>query len=186
MKVLENKIIKDVRNTILKEDLDDLKDNGKLDNYFQNELNIFSFFKEQFKMHEVTKKYIETFEKVLNRISEKDFTEENLEELRKAFLKKEEMLKEFYKHDILGRELIINEHGILQIKDKFEQLSFSIFLYYTELYKEINTKTADEKSEIYNNCVLIHGYLRNNSFGMTADAVADVKISLKQGGIWEK
>lgn len=179
MKVLENKIIEDVRHTILKEDLDDLKDNGKLDDHFQNELNIFSFFREQFEMHEITKKYISTFAKILNIISEKDFTEENLEELRETFLKKEEMLKDFYTHDILGRELIINEHGVLQIKDKFEQLSFSIYHYYKELSEKINEKTEAEKAEIYNNCILIHNYLKENSFAAAADAVADVKLACK-------
>ena len=179
MKVLENKIIEDVRHTILKEDLDDLKDNGKLDNHFQNELNIFSFFREQFEMHEVTKKYIKTFENLLNIISEKDFTEEKLEELRKAFLKKEEMLKDFYKHDILGRELIINENGVLQIKDKFEQLSFSIYQYEQRQFRNILDKTKEQKAELYKECVLIHHYLRENSFAAVADSVADVKLACK-------
>lgn len=179
MKVLENKIIEDVRNTILNEDLDDLKDNGKLDDHFQNELNIFSFFREQFKMHEITKKYISTFAKILNIISEKDFTEENLEELRETFLKKEEMLKDFYTHDILGRELIINEHGILQIKDKFEQLSFSIYEYMIKQYNELENKTEEEKKELLLKTSLIHNYLRENSFAAVADAVADVKLACK-------
>lgn len=179
MKVLENKIIEDVRHIILREDLDDLKDNNKIDDFFQNKLDIFSFFKEKFEMHEITKKYISTFAKILNIISEKDFTEENLEELRETFLKKEEMLKDFYKHDILGRELIINEHGVLQIKDKFEQLSFSIYEYMIKQYNELENKTEEEKKELLLKTSLIHNYLRENSFAAVADAVADVKLACK-------
>lgn len=179
MKVLENKIIEDVRHIILSEDLDDLKDNDKIDDFFQNKLDIFSFFKEKFEMHEITKKYISTFAKILNIISEKDFTKENLEELRETFLKKEEMLKDFYTHDILGRELIINEHGVLQIKDKFEQLSFSIYQYEQRQFKNILDKTKEQKAELYKECVLIHHYLRENSFAAVADAVADVKLACK-------
>ena len=67
MKVLENKIIEDVRHIILSEDLDDIKDNNKIDDYFQNKLDIFKFFK-NFDMNEITKKYIEMLEKALNRI----------------------------------------------------------------------------------------------------------------------
>jgi hypothetical protein len=181
MKVLENKIIEDVRHIILKEKLRHLKKEDKIHDFFQNKLNIFSFFKEQFKMHEVTKKYIETFEKVLNRISEKDFTEENLEDLRKAFLKKEEMLKDFYTHDILGRELIINENGILQIKDKFEQLSFSLYEYMIKQYNELENKTEEEKKELLLKTSLIHNYLRDYSFAATADATAKLKLACRDG-----
>ena len=57
MKVLENKIIEDVRHIILSEDLDDIKDNNKIDDYFQNKLDIFNFFK-KFDMNEITREYI--------------------------------------------------------------------------------------------------------------------------------
>ena len=101
MKVLENKIIEDVRHIILSEDLDDIKDNNKIDDYFQNKLDIFKFFK-NFDMNEITKKYIEMLEKALNRIAETDFTEEIFEKMRKAFIEKEEYLKSYYDVDILG------------------------------------------------------------------------------------
>ena len=45
MKVLENKIIEDVRHIILSEDLDDIKDNNKIDDYFQNNLIYLIFLK---------------------------------------------------------------------------------------------------------------------------------------------
>ena len=68
MKVLENKIIEDVRHIILSEDLDDIKDNNKIDDYFQNKLDIFNFFK-KFDMNEITREYIEMLEKALNEIA---------------------------------------------------------------------------------------------------------------------
>ena len=176
MRILENQIIKDIRNIILDEELEDLRDE-----YFENKLNVFKAFR-NFGINKITKKYIDIFEKNMSEISKENFSEEDFKKLQEEFEKEEE----FIKFNSIDDNCQLNKNDKLEIKDRFEILSFSIFLYYTELYKEINTKTADEKSEIYNNCVLIHGYLRNNSFGMTADAVADVKISLKQGGIWEK
>ena len=101
MKVLENKIIEDVRHIILSEDLDDIKDNNKIDDYFQNKLDIFNFFK-KFDMNEITREYIEMLEKALNRITETDFTEETFKKMRKAFVEKEEYLKSYYDVDILG------------------------------------------------------------------------------------
>jgi len=53
MIILENRIIEDIRGTILREKLRNLKDDEKLDDYFENELNIFKFFK-NFEMDEVT------------------------------------------------------------------------------------------------------------------------------------
>lgn len=178
MKVLENKIIEDVRNTILNEDLDDLKDNGKLDDYFENELNIFKFFK-NFEMDEVTAQYINLYEKLMNKIAEKDFNEENLKELREKFKKEEKLIEIKVDNMLQGRFYIINKHGNLEIIDRYEKLSFSIYHYYKELSEKINEKTETEKTEIYNNSVLIHHYLRENSFAAVADAVADVKLACK-------
>jgi len=78
-----------------------------------------------------------------------------------------------------GRFYIINKHGNLEIIDRYEKLSFSIYHYYKELSEKINEKTETEKTEIYNNSVLIHNYLRENSFAAVADAVADVKLACK-------
>ena len=178
MKVLENKIIEDVRHTILDEDLDDLKDNGKLDDYFENELNIFKFFK-NFEMDEVTAQYINLYEKLMNKIAEKDFNEENLKELREKFKKEEKLIEMKVDNMLQGRFYIINKHGNLEIIDRYEKLSFSIYHYYKELSEKINEKTETEKSEIYNNSVLIHNYLRDCSFATVADAVADVKLACK-------
>nr|DAR69380.1 MAG TPA: hypothetical protein [Caudoviricetes sp.] len=178
MKVLENKIIEDVRHTILDEDLDDLKDNGKLDDYFENELNIFKFFK-NFEMDEVTAQYINLYEKLMNKIAEKDFNEENLKELREKFKKEEKLIEMKVNNMLQGRFYIINKHGNLEIIDRYEKLSFSIYHYYKELSEKINEKTETEKSEIYNNSVLIHNYLRDCSFATVADAVADVKLACK-------
>ena len=178
MKVLENKIIKDVRHTILDEDLDDLKDNGKLDDYFENELNIFKFFK-NFEMDEVTAQYINLYEKLMDKIAEKNFNEENLKELREKFKKEEKLIEMKVDNMLQGRFYIINKHGNLEIIDRYEKLSFSIYHYYKELSEKINEKTETEKSEIYNNSVLIHNYLRDCSFATVADAVADVKLACK-------
>ena len=57
MITLENRMIEDIRGTILREELRNLKDDEKLDDYFENELNIFKFFK-NFEMDEVTAQYI--------------------------------------------------------------------------------------------------------------------------------
>lgn len=178
MKILENNIINDIRNTILSEDLDDLKDNNKIDNYFQNELNIFKFFR-KFKMNEVTKKYIEMFEKALNEIAQNNFTEEKLEELRNKFKKEESAFKLKASNILDGRYYTINKHDNLEIIDKYEKLSFSIYNYYEELYKKIDEKTAEEKYGLLKETSLIHNYLRDFSFATTADTVGRVVLECK-------
>jgi hypothetical protein len=174
MRTLENKIIEDVRNTLLREDLDDLKDE-----YFENKLNIFKFF-EKFKMNELTLKYIKMFEKVLNKIAEKDFTEEKFEEIKNAFQKKEKQIKWFYENDIEGRNYVIDKHNNLQIQERFEELSFVIYEFAKREYRNLENKTESEKQELLKDTSLIHNYLRENSFAAVADAIADVKLACKK------
>ena len=174
----ENRIIEDIRATILREELRNLKDDEKLDDYFENELNIFKFFK-NFEMDEVTAQYINLYEKLMDKIAEKNFNEENLKELREKFKKEEKLIEMKVDNMLQGRFYIINKHGNLEIIDRYEKLSFSIYHYYKELSEKINEKTETEKTEIYNNSVLIHNYLRENSFAAVADAVADVKLACK-------
>ena len=174
----ENRIIEDIRGTILREELRNLKDDEKLDDYFENELNIFKFFK-NFEMDEVTAQYINLYEKLMDKIAEKNFNEENLKELREKFKKEEKLIEMKVDNMLQGRFYIINKHGNLEIIDRYEKLSFSIYHYYKELSEKINEKTETEKTEIYNNSVLIHNYLRENSFAAVADAVADVKLACK-------
>ena len=178
MITLENRMIEDIRGTILREELRNLKDDEKLDDYFENELNIFKFFK-NFEMDEVTAQYINLYEKLMDKIAEKNFNEENLKELREKFKKEEKLIEIKVDNMIQGRFYIINKHGNLEIIDRYEKLSFSIYHYYKELSEKINEKTETEKTEIYNNSVLIHNYLRENSFAAVADAVADVKLACK-------
>lgn len=178
MITLENRIIEDIRGTILREELRNLKDDEKLDDYFENELNIFKFFK-NFEMGEVTAQYLILYEKLMNKIAEKDFNEEDLKELREKFKKEEKLIEMKVDNMLQGRFYIINKHGNLEIIDRYEKLSFSIYHYYKELSEKINEKTETEKAEIYNNCILIHNYLKENSFAAAADAVADVKLTCK-------
>jgi hypothetical protein len=156
MKVLENRIIEDIKSTILDEEFHDLKENGKLDEHFQNELEIFKTFK-KFDMNKTTKKYIDLYEEIMSKIAEENFAEEKLLELRENFKKYDD----------------------LEIIEKYEKLSFSIYHYYKDLYERINEKTAEEKEKILNETSLIHNYLRSYSFTVTADAVADVKLACK-------
>lgn len=178
MITLENRIIEDIRGTILREELRNLKDDEKLDDYFENELNIFKFFK-NFEMGEVTAQYINLYEKLMNKIAEKDFNEEDLKELREKFKKEEKLIEMKVDNMLQGRFYINNKHSNLEIIDRYEKLSFSIYHYYKELSEKINEKTETEKAEIYNNCILIHNYLKENSFAAVADAVADVKLACK-------
>ena len=146
MKVLENKIIEDVRHIILSEDLDDIKDNNKIDDYFQNKMDIFKFFK-NFDMNEITKKYIEMLEKALNRIAETDFTEEIFEKMRKAFIEKEEYLKSYYDVDILGNYYETDKND-LKVTERFEELSLSIYEFAKREYRDLNNKTEAEKQKL--------------------------------------
>ena len=177
MKVLENKIIEDVRHIILSEDLDDIKDNNKIDDYFQNKLDIFKFFK-NFDMNEITKKYIEMLEKALNRIAETDFTEEIFENMKKAFIEKEEYLKSYYDVDILGNYYETDKND-LKVTERFEELSFSIYEFAKREYRDLNNKTEAEKQKLLKQTSLIHSYLRSNSFAAVADAIADLKLACR-------
>lgn len=178
MIILENRIIEDIRGTILREKLRNLKDDEKLDDYFENELNIFKFFK-NFEMDEVTAQYINLYEKLMNKIAEKDFNEENLKELREKFKKEEKLIEMKVDNMLQGRFYIINKHSNLEIIDRYEKLSFSIYHYYKELSEKISEKTAQEKEKILQEISLVHNYLRNYSFAAVADAVADVKLACK-------
>jgi len=178
MKVLENKIIEDVRHIILSEDLDDIKDNNKIDDYFQNKMDIFKFF-ENFDMNEITKKYIEMLEKALNRIAETDFTEETFKKMRKAFVEKEEYLKSYYDVDILGNYYETDKND-LKVTERFEELSFSIYEFAKREYRDLNNKTEAEKQKLLKQTSLIHSYLRSNCFASVADAIADLKLACRE------
>lgn len=178
MIILENRIIEDIRGTILREELRNLKDDEKLDDYFENELNIFKFFK-NFEMDEVTAQYINLYEKLMNKIAEKEFNEENLKELREKFKKEEKLIEMKVDNMLQGRFYINNKHGNLEIIDRYEKLSFSIYHYYKELSEKISEKIAQEKEKILQETSLVHNYLRNYSFAVVADAVADVKLACK-------
>ena len=157
MKVLENKIIEDVRHIILSEDLDDIKDNNKIDDYFKNKLDIFNFFK-KFDMNEITREYIEMLEKALNEIAKSDFTEENFKEMRNDFQKNYDS----------------------QLNERFEELSFSIYEFAKREYRDLNNKTKKEKQDILKQTSLIHSYLRSNCFASVADAIADLKLACRE------
>lgn len=178
MKVLENKIIEDVRHIILSEDLDDIKDNNKIDDYFQNKLDIFNFFK-KFDMNEITREYIEMLEKALNRIAETDFTEETFKKMRKAFVEKEEYLKSYYDVDILGNYYETDKND-LKVTERFEELSFSIYEFAKREYRDLNNKTEAEKQKLLKQTSLIHSYLRSNCFASVADAIADLKLACRE------
>jgi hypothetical protein len=178
MKVLENKIIEDVRHIILSEDLDDIKDNNKIDDYFQNKLDIFNFFK-KFDMNEITREYIEMLEKALNRITETDFTEETFKKMRKAFVEKEEYLKSYYDVDILGNYYETDKND-LKVTERFEELSFSIYEFAKREYRDLNNKTEAEKQKLLKQTSLIHSYLRSNCFASVADAIADLKLACRE------
>lgn len=178
MKVLENKIIEDVRHIILSEDLDDIKDNNKIDDYFQNKLDIFNFFK-KFDMNEITREYIEMLEKALNRIAETNFTEETFKKMRKAFVEKEEYLKSYYDVDILGNYYETDKND-LKVTERFEELSFSIYEFAKIEYRDLKNKTEAEKQELLQQTSLIHGYLRSNCFASVADAIADLKLACRE------
>lgn len=169
MKILENQIINDIRSILLNEELEDLKDE-----YFENKLNVFKAFR-NFEMNKTTERYIDIFEKNMSKISKSNFSEEDFKKLQEEFLKEEE----FIKFNSIDDNCQLNKNDKLEIKERFEILSFSIFQYYKELKSDISNKTKEEKTEILNSCNLIHNYLRDLSFAMTADAVADVKINCR-------
>jgi len=115
----------------------------------------------------------------VNKIAEKDFNEENLKELREKFKKEEKLIEMKVDNMLQGRFYIINKHSNLEIIDRYEKLSFSIYHYYKELSEKISEKTAQEKEKILQETSLVHNYLRNYSFAAVADAVADVKLACK-------
>lgn len=173
MKVLESRIIENIRGIILKEDFDDLREGNTLDDFFASKAEIFSFFK-KFKMHEFTKKYIEYFEEVVEEFKKPDFTEEGLEEIRKKFKNQEEHWDYCYRYSPSGRGLEADKHGKIFIQDRYEELSFSLYEFAKKEYEELENRTEEEKKELLKNLSLINGYLRNYSFVATADAVSSL------------
>lgn len=173
MKILESRIIEDIRGIILKEDFDDLRKGNTLDEFFVAKGEIFSFFK-RFKMHEFTKKYIEYFEEVIKELKKPDFTEEGLEEIRKKFKNQEEHWDYCYRYSPSGRGLEADKHGKIFIQDRYEELSFSLYEFAKKEYEELENRTEEEKKELLKNLSLINGYLRNYSFVATADAVSSL------------
>lgn len=171
MKVLESRIIEDIRGIILKEDFDDLRKGDTLHEFFAAKAEMFSFFK-RFKMHEFTKKYIEYFEEVIKELKKPDFTEEGLEEIRKKFKNQEEHWNYCYRYSPAGRGLVADKHGKIFVQDRYEQLSFSLYEFAKKEYDNLESRTEEEKKELLKNLSLINGYLRNYSFAVAADAVS--------------
>lgn len=171
MKVLESRIIEDIREIILKEDFDDLRKGDTLDEFFVAKAEMFSFFK-KFKMHEFTKKYIEYFEEVIKELKKIDFTEEGLEEIRKKFKNQEEHWDYCYRYSPSGRGLEADKHDKIFVQDRYEQLSFSLYEFAKKEYDNLESRTEEEKKELLKNLSLINGYLRNYSFAVAADAVS--------------
>lgn len=171
MKVLESRIIEDIRGIILKEDFDDLRKGNTLHEFFASKAEMFSFFK-RFKMHEFTKEYVEYFEEVIKELKKPDFTEEGLEEIRKKFKNQEEHWDYCYRHSPSGRGLEVNKHGKIFVQDRYEQLSFSLYEFAKKEYDNLESRTEEEKKELLKNLSLINGYLRNYSFAVAADAVS--------------
>ena len=148
MKTLENRIIENVRNIVLNEEIEDLNDE-----YFKNKLEIFKVF-ENFEMSELTKENIDILKKLMNEIENETLTEKKLEEFRKK-----------YKED--------------KLIDRYERLSFAVYDYAKKELAVLNEKTKEEKEEILRKTLLIHNYLRDFSFAVVADAVADLKLACK-------
>lgn len=168
---LESRIIKHIREIILKEDFDDLRKDDMLDEFFAAKGEMFSFFK-KFKMHEFTKKYIEYFEEVIKELKKPDFTEEGLEEIRKKFKNQEEHWDYCYHYSPSRRGLVADKHGKIFVQDRYEQLSFSLYEFAKKEYDNLESRTEEEKKELLKNLSLINGYLRNYSFAVAAAAVS--------------
>lgn len=170
---LESRIIEHIRKIILKEDFDDLREGNTLNDFFASKAEIFSFFK-KFKMHEFTKKYIEYFEEVVEEFKKPDFTEEELEEIRKKFKNQEEHWDYCYRYSPSGRGLEADKHGRIFVQDRYEELSFSLYEFAKKEYEGLENRTEEEKKELLKNISLINGYLRNYSFVATANVVSSL------------
>lgn len=177
---LESRIIEDIRGIILKEDFCDLRKDGTLDDFFATKAEIFSFFK-KFKMHEFTKKYIEYFEEVIKKFKKPDFTEEELEEIRRKFKNQEEHWDYCYRYSPSGRGLEADKNGKIFIQDRYEELSFSLYEFAKKEYEGLESRTEEEKKELLENVSLINGYLRKYSFMATADAVSSLVCACLNG-----
>lgn len=170
---LESRIIEHIRKIILKEDFDDLRKGDTLHEFFASKAEMFSFFK-KFKMHEFTKKYIEYFEEVIKELKKPDFTEEELEEIRKKFKNQEEHWDYCYRYSPSGRGLEADKHGRIFVQDRYEELSFSLYEFAKKEYEGLENRTEEEKKELLKNISLINGYLRNYSFVATANVVSSL------------
>lgn len=170
---LESRIIEHIREIILKEDFDNLRKGDTLHEFFASKAEMFSFFK-KFKMHEFTKKYIEYFEEVIKELKKPDFTEEELEEIRKKFKNQEEHWDYCYRYSPSGRGLEADKHGRIFVQDRYEELSFSLYEFAKKEYEGLENRTEEEKKELLKNISLINGYLRNYSFVATANVVSSL------------
>lgn len=170
---LESRIIEHIRKIILKEDFDDLRKGDTLHEFFASKAEMFSFFK-KFKMHEFTKKYIEYFEEVIKELKKPDFTEEELEEIRKKFKNQEEHWDYCYRYSPSGRGPEADKHGRIFVQDRYEELSFSLYEFAKKEYEGLENRTEEEKKELLKNISLINGYLRNYSFVATANVVSSL------------
>lgn len=180
MIVLENRIIADIRRTILKEDFSDLRKGNTFHEFFQKKADIFSYFK-NFKMNELTLKYIGCFEEAVEGLKNPEMTEEKFEKVREKFKAQEQHWRSFYPYDIAGRTLAINKYDRLEISSVFETLSFSLYEFAKKEYEELENKTEEEKKELLKDLSLINGYLRNYSFIATADAVSSLLSACVNG-----
>lgn len=173
MIVLENRIIADIRRIILKEDFSDLRKGNTLHEFFQKKADIFSYFK-NFKMNELTLKYIGCLEETVKELKNPETTEEKFEKVREKFKAQEQHWRSFYPYDIAGRTLAINKYDRLEISSVFETLSFSLYEFAKKEYEGLESRTEEEKKELLKDLSLINGYLRNYSFIATADAVSSL------------
>lgn len=180
MIVLENRIIADIRRTILKEDFSDLRKGNTFHEFFQKKADIFSYFK-NFKMNELTLKYIGCFEEAVEGLKNPEMTEEKFEKVREKFKAQEQHWRSFYPYDIAGRTLAINKYDRLEISSVFETLSFSLYEFAKKEYEELENKIEEEKKELLKDLSLINGYLRNYSFIATADAVSSLLSACVNG-----
>lgn len=177
---LESRIIEDIRGIILKEDFDDLRKGDTLHEFFQKKADIFSYFK-NFKMNELTLKYIECLEEAAKELKNPEMTEEKFEKVREKFKAQEQHWRSFYPYDIAGRTLAINKYDRLEISSVFETLSFSLYEFAKKEYEGLESRTEEEKKELLEKTSLIHNYLRDYSFAATADAIGKLKLACRDG-----
>lgn len=177
---LESRIIEDIRRIILKEDFDDLRKGDTLHEFFQKKADIFSYFK-NFKMNELTLKYIECLEEAVKELKNPEMTEEEFEKVREKFKAQEQHWRSFYPYDIAGRTLAINKYDRLEISSVFETLSFSLYEFAKKEYEGLESRTEEEKKGLLEKTSLIHNYLRDYSFAAAADAIGELKLACRDG-----